>query len=82
MRADERRFTYSYEPELPLKGTLEFEQWVTWRTIRTKSGEVEQGHYNRWEFRDELEYGVTDNYSVSLYLNLSQESPGLRPKAR
>src|SRR5262249_20013473 len=41
---------------------------------RTTGGEVQQGNYNLWEFREELEYGVTDNYSVSLYLNANSES--------
>lgn len=73
-RADERRFTYTYEPEILPKGGLEFEQWVTLRTQRTSDAEVKQGNYNLWEFREELEYGVTDNYSVSLYLNTQNES--------
>jgi hypothetical protein len=72
--ADERRFTYSYEPEVLPKGALEFEQWITLRTQRTKDAEVKQDNYNLWEFREELEYGVTDNYSVSLYLNTASES--------
>lgn len=68
-RADERRFTYVYEPEVLPKGAMEFEQWVTLRTQRTKGGDVQQGNFNRWQIREELEYGVTDRYSVSLYLN-------------
>jgi hypothetical protein len=72
--ADERRFTYTYEPELLPQGGLEFEQWLTLRTQRTSGGEVQQGNYNLWEIREELEYGVTDNYSVSLYLNTAAES--------
>jgi hypothetical protein len=72
--ADERRFTYTYEPELIPKGGLDFEQWVTLRTQRTAGGEVQQDNYNLWEIRDELEYGVTDNYSLSLYLNFAAES--------
>jgi len=73
-RADERRFTYSYEPETTPQGELEFEQWVTLRTQRTRGGEVRQQNFNRWELREELEYGLTDNYSVSLYLNTAAES--------
>jgi hypothetical protein len=73
-RADERRFTYTYEPEVLPKGAGEFEQWVTLRSQRTAGGEVQQDNYNLWEIREELEYGVTDNYSVSLYLNTSAES--------
>jgi hypothetical protein len=72
--ADERRFTYAYEPEVLPQGGLEFEQWVTLRTQRTSGAEVKQGNFNLWELREELEYGVTDNYSVSLYLNTEAES--------
>jgi hypothetical protein len=73
-KADERRFTYNYEPETLPEGGMEFEQWVTLRTQRTNGGEVKQGNYNLWELREELEYGVTDKYSVSLYLNMAAES--------
>src|SRR5262249_18132240 len=72
-RADERRFTYTYEPETLPQGAVEFEQWITLRSQRTKGGEVKQENYNLWELREELEYGVTDNYSLSLYLNTSAE---------
>jgi hypothetical protein len=73
-RADEKRFTYTYEPELLPKGGMEFEQWITLRTQKTAGGEVQQDNYNLWEIREELEYGVTDNYSLSFYLNFAQES--------
>lgn len=73
-RADERRFTYTYEPEVLPAGAAEFEQWITLRTQRTSGGDVKQENYNLWELREELEYGVTDNYSVSLYVNTSAES--------
>src|SRR3954468_6967709 len=36
LMADERRFTYSYEPETHTKGAMEFEQWMTLRSQRTK----------------------------------------------
>lgn len=73
-QADERRFTYSYEPEVLPQGGMEFEQWITLRTQRTSGGEVKQGNFNLWELRQELEYGVSDNYSVSLYLNTAAQS--------
>src|ERR1043165_9612126 len=73
-RADEKRFTYSYEPETLPRGGMEFEQWITLRTQRTKGGSVKQQNYNLWELREELEYGGTDNYSVALYLNTAAES--------
>lgn len=69
--ANERLFTYTYEPETMPKGGFEYEQWVTARMIRNDA--VEQEHYNRWEFREELEYGLTDDYTLSLYLNHSYE---------
>lgn len=70
--ADERRFTYTYEPETMPQGGTEFEQWVTLRSQRTKK--VGQENYNRWEIREAFEYGVTDNYTVELYLNTASES--------
>jgi hypothetical protein len=72
VKADERRFTYTYEPETMPKGGMEFEQWVTIRSQRNKT--VGQDNYNRFDIREELEYGVTDRYSVSLYLNSKSES--------
>jgi hypothetical protein len=67
----ERYFGYTYEPETMPKGALEYEQYITLRAGRTPA--VGQDNYNLWEFREELEYGVTDNYSLSLYLNQSHE---------
>ncbi len=72
VQADERRFTYTYEPETLPQGAAEFEQWVTLRTQRTKN--VGQENFNEWEIREELEYGVTDRYSISFYLNAKAES--------
>lgn len=73
-RADERRFTYSYEPETLPQGAMEFEQWITLRTQRTRDGAVRKDNFNRWDIREELEYGVTDNYTLALYLNFTAES--------
>ena len=69
---DERRFAYTYEPETMLKGAREFEQWITLRSQRSK--DVGQQNFNRWELREALEYGLTDNYTIELYLNTSAES--------
>ena len=66
-QADERIFTYTYEPATPPKGEFEFEQWVTMRAGRNAA--VGQDDFYRVQFREELEYGVTDNYQVSLYFN-------------
>jgi len=67
--AMERYFGYTYEPESMPKGALEYEQWVTLRAGRNAA--VGQENFNLWEFRHELEYGVSDRYTVSLYLNES-----------
>src|ERR1051325_194771 len=70
--ATERLFTYTYEPETLPQGAWEYEQWVTLRAGRNKF--VGQDDYNKWELRHELEYGVSDKYSVSLYVNESVEN--------
>lgn len=62
-RADECHFTYTYEPELLPAGAMEFEQLMTLRTQHTSGDDVKQGNFNLWEIREELAYGVTDNYS-------------------
>src|SRR5215475_7046443 len=71
-RATERLFTYTYEPETMPKGGMEYEQWVTLRAGRNQA--VGQESYNKWELREEFEYGVSANYTISLYLNQSSES--------
>ena len=38
-----------------------------------RSSAVGQDNYHRWDLREELEYGVTDNYTVALYLNSKSE---------
>ena len=71
-QATERFFTYTYEPETMPQGATEYEQWITLRSGRNST--VGQDNYNKWELREELEFGVTDNYALSLYLNQSSES--------
>ncbi len=70
--ADERRFTYVYEPETLPRGSFEVENWVTLRTGRGQS--VGQENYRRWDFRQEIEYGITDWYTAALYLNETAEN--------
>jgi hypothetical protein len=72
VRADERRFTYVYEPETLPAGALEFENWVTLRSGRSSA--VGQENYNQWDLRQELEYGVTDRYTLGFYVNESSTS--------
>ena len=58
--AHPRRFAYSYDVLTMPKGGIEFEQWATWK------------HYDqreRFEFRSELEVGITDHDQLSFYLS-------------
>src|ERR1041384_6508897 len=71
--ATERIFSYSYEPETMPAGGMEFEQWITLRTQRNTVDGAAVQNYNKWEFREELEYGVTDRYTLGLYLNTDSE---------
>jgi len=64
--ADERLFTYSYEADVLPKGGVEFEQWVTHKRDQA------DGLFSRWEFREELEFGLTDRLTTALYLNFRE----------
>lgn len=77
--ADERLFAYSYQADSVLpKGGWEFEQWVT-----LKQGK-EDGQFHRWDFREEIEHGLTDRLTTALYLNFrdthSDGVPGITDK--
>lgn len=73
VQASERRFTYSYEPETMPKGAWEVEQHVYLGTQRSKN--VGEENFNKWNLRTEVEYGVTDNYTLGLYfINFQAES--------
>jgi hypothetical protein len=74
--ANDRRFTYVYEPETMPAGAMEVEQWVSLRAGRKElvGGVNDLQNYNRWDLRTELEYGVTDIYQIALYLNYGQKS--------
>lgn len=57
--AHERRFSYSYETTGMPKGTWEYEQWFTWKSYDDK---------DRFDFRHEFEYGLTDTLTLDIYL--------------
>ena len=61
--AGESLFGYVYTTDTHPKGTWELEQWSTLRTGKS------QGEYNLLQLREELEYGVTDNFQLSGYVN-------------
>ncbi len=57
-----RHFTFLYEANTSAPGSLELENWVTWRHA------AGPGRFNRVDFRHELEYGITEKFQGSIYL--------------
>jgi hypothetical protein len=64
--ADENLWGYVYGTETLPKGGTEIYQWITNR--RDKG----QGTYSAWDYKTELEYGFTDRFQGSVYLNFRQ----------
>ena len=69
--ADERFFTYVYESEVLPQGKWEFEQWLTYRKGYPEGDRNFSRHI--WDFREEIEYGLTERLSVSGYLNFRND---------
>jgi hypothetical protein len=66
IHADEKKFARSYTSyTLPSKA-LEFEFWQTGRIDKGT------GYYYRWQPRFEVEYGVTDRLTASMYFNFNE----------
>lgn len=63
VHADENFFGYSYAAETLPKGKSEA---YSWTTARLDKG---PGHYAGFDFKQELEYGITDRFQMSLYFN-------------
>lgn len=57
--AGERPFVYSYEAKPFVPGSIELENWVTWK---------HDGDFNRLDFRHELEFGITERFQLGFYL--------------
>ena len=62
--ADNRPFTFVYEATTTPKGMIEYEQTMTWQARRGSPGNVDL-----WEFRHEIEFGITDRFQLGLYLS-------------
>jgi len=62
--AGESPFGYLYTTDTHPRGAAEIEQWATF------SKRQMQGDYRLGQLRTELEYGVTDRFQASLYLNI------------
>jgi hypothetical protein len=63
--ADEQIFGYLYVTDTLPQGKLELEQWAT------ANFKQSQGSYLGLPLRTEIEYGITDRFQASLYLNYS-----------
>jgi hypothetical protein len=59
----ETPFVFTYLTEVQPKGTWEFEQWVL-----PFVGQ-QHGDYANILFRDEIEYGISDQFQLALYVN-------------
>ncbi len=68
IQADQRHFSYSYDADSILpKGRWEVESYATQKTNNDKKTQ-------KWELRQELEYGLTDRLTTALYLNSKFEN--------
>jgi Family of unknown function (DUF6662) len=63
LQAGARRFTYVYEATTAAPGSVESENWITWKT-----SPEEDRRFSSVDFRNELEFGVTDHFQIGLYL--------------
>jgi hypothetical protein len=61
--AGARRFNYVYEATTAAPGIYESEKWITWGS----SPRVER-RFNAVDFRNEIEFGVTEHFQIALYL--------------
>jgi hypothetical protein len=61
--ADENYFGYSYGAEVLPRGKVEAYSWTTGRFGKGK------GVYSAYDFKQELEYGVTDRFQIGVYVN-------------
>ena len=61
--ASEQIFPETYLSETLPKGAIEAEQWSTYREGKS------QGTYALWQTRTEIEYGITDRWLASIYVN-------------
>jgi hypothetical protein len=56
-----RHFTFVYEAPTSARGSVELENWVTWRRTNDPG-------FDQIDFRHELEFGITDKFQASVYV--------------
>lgn len=67
-RADRRAFSFTYEYPTQPQGQIELELWNT----QTREGLGDDGGVSTAEQQLEVEYGITDKTSISLYQTVAQ----------
>ena len=61
--AGDRKFAFSYEVTTAPPGSVEYEQYVTWKKSKKTDSD-----FDRFEFRHELEFGLTEKLQMGIYL--------------
>ncbi len=61
--AGDRKFAYSYQATTSAVGEVEYEQWVTWKTHKEADSD-----FDRFDFRHEIELGLTERLMMGIYL--------------
>src|SRR5579872_1564290 len=62
-RADDRPFAFAYSTDIEAQDEKEIEQELTWSSGHAKEA------FQQIESRTEFEYGITDQFQGSIYLN-------------
>ncbi len=71
--ADTRPFTFVYDSSVMARGTVEHEQWVTWKTNKGTDRS-----FDRFDFRHEIEMGITDSFQLAFYVSDWRYEDGAR----
>lgn len=58
-----RRFTFVYETTTSAPGSVEVENWITYKT-----GDPGTRRFSQLDFRHEFEFGITDRLQLALYV--------------
>jgi hypothetical protein len=69
--ADRKYFVETYTPYTSPAGEIEVETWLT-----SRSGQQDRNGGVAWDWRAELEYGVTDRLTAAAYLNYTKPAGG------
>lgn len=56
-----RHFTFLYEAPTSAPGSVEMENWITWKRGSSP-------RFDQVDFRHEFEFGITDRFQLSVYL--------------